>query len=54
MDQKNLLTQALGLIQTQRRHRWWLRGRDRHGGGGGFCDHVPADFTSDYDGEQHL
>ena len=25
MDQKNLLTQALGLIQTQRRHRWWLR-----------------------------
>ena len=25
MDQKNLLTQALGLIRNQRQHRWWLR-----------------------------
>ena len=25
MDQKNLLTQALGFIRDQRRHRWWLR-----------------------------
>ena len=25
MDQKNLLTKALGLLQVQRQHRWWLR-----------------------------
>ncbi len=25
MDQKNLLTQALGFLQAQQRHRWWLR-----------------------------
>ena len=25
MDQKHLLTQALGFLQAQRRHRWWLR-----------------------------
>ncbi len=25
MDQKNLLTQALGFIRDQRRYRWWLR-----------------------------
>lgn len=25
MDQRNLLTQALGFIQEQRRRRWWLR-----------------------------
>lgn len=25
MDQKNILTQALGFIQAQRHHRWWLR-----------------------------
>ena len=25
MDQKNFLTQALDFIQTQRRHRWWMR-----------------------------
>lgn len=26
MDQKNLLPQALGFIQTQRKYRWWQRG----------------------------
>ena len=25
MDQKNFLSQALGFIQAQRHHRWWLR-----------------------------
>ena len=25
MDQKNFLTQALGVIQARRNHRWWLR-----------------------------